>query len=137
MGGLAAVLLTVICRDSGDLPVTRVEMASEAGPIPLAPVLSRTVPNDTASTAFGKTRFDGVYLMPVFMTRRKSTVTAFLSSGGKGLGILEFPPLPADDYLPPGLRFNWPPYAPRNDAMRKLIDEEFPAVAGVKFRGTD
>jgi hypothetical protein len=139
MGGFAAMLLTVICRDGSELPVTKVEMRLKDDQVELAPVATRLteIPVGTASSAYGRTRFDAVYLVPVFMTRRESAVVALLRSGARPLTLLQFPSPPEEDHLPPGLDFDWPPFQPETRAIHKLIEEELPALSGIKLIGED
>lgn len=139
MGGFAAMVLTVICRDGAELPVAKVEMRLKDDHIELAPVATRLMEMSlgAASPAYGRSRLDGVYLVPIFMTRRESTVVALLGSGARPLTVLEFPSAPDEDHLPSGLDFNWPPFQPQTSAIHKLIDDELPVLSGIKFIGED
>jgi hypothetical protein len=135
MGGFAAMLLTVICVNAEELPVSKVEMRLNGREMQLAPVVTRLsqMPVGTATSAYGRARFDAVYLVPVFMTRLESTVVVSLGAGARTLTVLRFPSPPDEDHLPAGLDLNWPPFLPEARAIRRLIDEELPVLSGIEL----
>jgi hypothetical protein len=139
MGGFAAMLLTVICHDPAELPVAQVELTLPNDRLKLALVVSRQteIAAESVPAAYGRARFDGVFLLPVFLTRKEATVTVYLGSGARPLRVLSFPAGPDEVGLPPGLNFDWAPTQPETGALHKLIDEELPVLAGLKLVGED
>jgi hypothetical protein len=130
LGGFALMLVTVVCHDSDELPVERVEARVGEQVVNLPLVNSRTIRVNSGRVArvFGGHRFDGVYLVPVFTTRLNARVVVHLRGGSASLEPLRFPPPPDQDNLPEGLRFDWDPRKPQIDALVRLLGDEFPVV---------
>jgi hypothetical protein len=132
LGGFAVLLVTVLCHDAQELPVDRVEVRIGPRVAPLTPVTSRRseLARGGLSDVFGRFRYDGVFLLPVFSTRATATVTVYLGGGAFPLKVLQFPEPPGDDSFPAGLDFDWDPYAPEVEALRALLDRELPVIGG-------
>jgi hypothetical protein len=139
MGGFAAVLVTAICRDAAELPIAQVEfnMPNDRLKLPLVVSQRTEFTSASKSTVYGKARFDAVFLLPVFLTRKEGTVIVYLGAGARPLRVLSFPSAPGEDGLRPGLHFDWAPTQPETPVLHKLIDEELPVLAGLKFVGEE
>jgi len=134
LGGFALLLVTVVCREAAELPVEHVEIRAGDEQFELPVVASRLseLQPQAASVVFGRARYDGVYLLPVFMTQRHAIVTVGLG-GGFTLNVLRYPSAAEEGGPPPGLNFHWKPFEPGSAAIRRLLNEELPVLAGVKL----
>jgi hypothetical protein len=93
-------------------------------------------PNAQIPSVFGKSRFDGVYLFPVFITRLPTKIVVYLGGGRYPLYPLSFPSPPEKDGMPPGLDLDFKPREPSVDAMLKLLEEELPILKGAPLAGS-
>ena len=127
LGGFALLLVTAVSHDAAELPVQRVEVkiADKIAALPFVTSTKRTLSGRRAEV-FGSFGVDAVFLIPMFVTRSNATVTAYLGGGQYPLKILTFPS--SDDELTAGLDFNWDPFEPKLDGLRRLLDEELPVV---------
>jgi hypothetical protein len=136
LGGFALLQITVVCRDGAELPIDRVEARIGTAAAKLIPVVAR--PSELVSPrlaeAFGRWRYDAAYLIPVFATRKDATIIVYLGGGRFPLKVLEFPPPPGQDELPPDFNFDWDPYSPRLDALRAILDRELPVFRDIPIR---
>ena len=135
MGGFALLFITVVCWDTADLPVSRVDIHDEDGPLKLALLGHRIseMRSGAVSKAMGRARYDGVYLIPIFMTRQKATVTVSLRDPSRVLEVLRYPRPDQDDGFPAGLDYQWKPFAPSAEAVRRLIRDALPLATSIKL----
>jgi hypothetical protein len=138
MGGFALLLVTALTHEESELPVSRVTVRIGDQTAELVPVTARRseLGPGRRADALGKFRYDGVYLMPVFVTRAPAEVVAYLGKGTIPLTLLRFPAARAEDDYPASLDFDWDPYDPQMEALRRLLDEEIPAIGSSGVGGT-
>ena len=130
VGGYAAVLVTVICQDAHELPIDRVELRTGGQVVKLTQLGTHKSLLDDARLArlFGRFRDDAIFLIPVAATQATSNVTVFVGQGAHPLSVLDFP-LPADGGgLPAGLAYVGDNRPPNPEALRAMIEREFPLV---------
>ena len=77
---------------------------------------------------FGPFRHDAVYLIPVWATQTTSKVTVFVGGGTYPLAVLAFPLPQGEETLPAGLVVKSDVHPPNPDALRALVEREFPLV---------
>jgi hypothetical protein len=130
MGGFALLLVTAVTHDEGELPVDHAEVRIGDKTANLVQVTSRRtqVPAGALNDLFGRYRQDVVYLIPVFATRVRADIYAFLGGGKLQMKLLQLsPPAPGEDMLA-HLDYDFDPYEPELAALRRLLDEELPVV---------
>jgi hypothetical protein len=138
MGGFGLLLVTALSHDPAELPIAKVvsEIRDEAVELPLVASRVGQPPNAQIPSVFGKSRFDGVYLFPVFITRLPTKIVVYLGGGRYPLYPLSFPSPPEKDGMPPGLDLDFKPREPSVDAMLKLLEEELPILKGAPLAGS-
>lgn len=131
MGGLALVFVTALSHESNELPIANVEVALGDKSEKLVQIAARKVlmPDGNAARTLGRYRSDGVYLMPVLVTRVHATLTVFLGGGALPMKVLEFPPPDSKTDLVSTLDLSAENRAPTRDAVCKLLKEELPVAA--------
>ena len=130
LGGYAVILVTAVSHDSRELPIDRVEVRSGARVSKLIEVGSRKslLADARLAEVFGQFRHDAIYLIPVWATQTNSNVTVFVGGGVYPLAVLAFPLPSGEETLPPGLVFKGDVRAPKPDALRAMVEREFPLV---------
>ncbi len=130
LGGYAVILVTAVSHESRELPIDRVEVRSGAGVAKLIEVGSRKslLADARLAEVFGQFRHDAIYLIPVSATQMSSKVTVFVGGGVYPLAVLTFPVPLGEETLPPGLVFKGDVRAPKPDALRAMVEREFPLV---------
>jgi hypothetical protein len=138
MGGFALLLVTALCHDPAELPIARVvsKVRGEELEIPLVASRVGQPPNARIPKVFGTSRFDGIYLYPVFMTRMQSSVVVYVGGGRYPLSVMTFPPPPGEDGLPRSLDLDFEPREPNVGAMLRLIAEELPILKDAPLAGS-
>jgi hypothetical protein len=131
MGGFGVLLVTIVCSDPTELPMT-VELRTRSGARELPLVTSRSgeLPDSGVWRVFGRLRHDAVYLMPVFLTRGEASVEVHLAKKQFTLTVVKFSPS-EPDALSPDLRYDFRPRLPTMAALQRLIDEELPVMTGL------
>jgi hypothetical protein len=130
MGGFALLLVTAVTHDQGELPFDHAEVRIGQKTANLVEVTSRRseLPPGPLADLFGRFRQDVVYLIPVFATRVRADIFAYLGAGKLSMKLLQLsPPAPGHDSLA-HLDYNFDPYEPELAALRRLLDEELPVV---------
>ena len=128
LGGYAVLLVTAVSHEPRELPIDRVEVRSGARVAKLIEVGSRKslLADARLAEVFGQFRHDAIYLIPVSATQVSSNVTVFVGGGVYPLAVLAFPS--GEETLPPGLVFQGDVRAPKPDALRAMVEREFPLV---------
>jgi hypothetical protein len=132
LGGYAVLFVTAVAQAMADLPVDRVEISREGNRAKLIKVGEHKSMLTVARLAevFGSFRQDVVYLIPIAATQTSTLVTVFLGGGVYPLNVLRFP-LPDDQGAPPpGVSWDGETRRPDPDALRAIVEREFPVVTG-------
>ena len=91
--GCAVLLVTAISQDQAELPLRRVYVASENGPVKLALLASvssvNSENNDPVGNTFGKYRSDSLYLLPLRLTFEKRELFADFAKNRDGFKLAE------------------------------------------------
>jgi hypothetical protein len=138
MGGFGLLLVTALSHDPAELPIAKVvsEMRGEAVELPLVASRVGQPPNAKIPSVFGKARFDGIYLFPVFITRLNTKIVVYLGGGRFPVHVMNFPAPPEEDGMPSELDLDFEPREPSVDAMLKLLEEELPILKGAPLAGS-
>jgi hypothetical protein len=131
VGSYAVLLVTVVSHDPNELPIDRVEIRSETKTAKLIEVGTHRslLARPRLAEVFGQFRYDGIYLVPVSATRVDTAVTVFIGRGAYPLAVLRFPRDGDGETLPPDLVLG-PVRRPDPEALRAMVEREFPLVAG-------
>ncbi|MGH9317222.1 MAG: hypothetical protein ACRD1P_08955 [Thermoanaerobaculia bacterium] len=93
MDGYAVLLVTAISQEKSELPPKRVYMLAEAKAVdlnPIASAISELSSSSEIAATFGVHRFDGLYLLPVFLRRPGASLAMDFLKNRDNFGLTKF-----------------------------------------------
>lgn len=130
MDGYAVMLVTAVAQDAAELPPARIYVVIHGKEVALRRITgsAATLPaDDHAAEVFGRHRWDGLYLLPVYAVQDGNSAAIDFAVNRKGFVFAEFttPARQALGYTHPVTRAPRAK-APPEAALDKLIGREFP-----------
>jgi hypothetical protein len=125
MAGFALLFVTALAHDPNELPLERVFFRDHKGDFDIPAIAERVggvEPTDLRS-AFGATRSDSLYAIPLQMTRMTGQLMADFRQGKKDFELMLFP----GSDLPAGVE-PIPPGTPNGAALDAFARREFPVI---------
>ena len=125
MAGFTLLFVAALARDPNELPLERVFFRDQKGDFDIPPIAERVggVEPVDLRTAFGATRSDSLYAIPLQMTRMTGQLMADFRQGKKDFELLLFP----GSDLPEGVE-PIPPGTPNGAALDAFARREFPVI---------
>jgi hypothetical protein len=125
MAGFTLLFVTALAHDPNELPLERVFFRDQKGDFDIPPIAERVGRVEPADlrTAFGATRSDGLYAIPLQMTRMTGQLMADFRQGKKDFELMFFP----STELPEGVE-PIPPGTPNGAALDAFARREFPVI---------
>ncbi len=125
LGGFAFMIVTALAQDPADLPLRRVHFHSTRGELDLPVLFERvgTVEPEDLRRAFGATRTDGLYAIPLGAAFLEGSVIANFKAAQGDFEILAF-----HGGSPPTNVEPIEPSEPDADALDAFVNREFPVA---------